>query len=155
MALAEGGLHHLLERARALGSVEPHHDLLPFCIAKSRHRCKMSAQKWDVSRPMVSWVRSWRKLVEACGIRAGCESQNSLGAISASGTSNAHSGPSFSVRFTLALRIFFHQSGIEWFKAFGYKCRVRHSDPTTDRNLPASESRAYDHAHQRLASWAS
>lgn len=69
MALAEWGLRHLLERARALGASEPQHYLLPFNIAKSRHLCKTTKQKWDVTRPMVSWVRSWRKLVKDCGMK--------------------------------------------------------------------------------------
>lgn len=66
MALAEWGLRHLLERASALGAVEPQHYLLPFNLAKSRHCSKISTQKWDVTRPMVSWVKSWRKLMKAC-----------------------------------------------------------------------------------------
>lgn len=69
MALAEWGLRHLLERAQALGAVEPQDYLLPFCMSKSKYRSKTSQQKWDVSRPMVSWVRSWRKLMEACGMK--------------------------------------------------------------------------------------
>lgn len=68
MALAEWGLRNLLERARALGAVEPQHYLLPFNIAKSRHRCKTTTEKWDVTWSMVSWVRSWRKLMQACNM---------------------------------------------------------------------------------------
>jgi len=69
MALAEWGLRQLLERARALGAVEPEHYLLPLSVSKSRHLSKTSKEKWDVTRPMVSWVRSWRKLTEACGMK--------------------------------------------------------------------------------------
>jgi integrase len=69
MALAEWGLRHLLERARALGAHEPQHYLLPFCVFRSRHASKTSKAKWDVTEPMVSWVRSWRKLMEACGMK--------------------------------------------------------------------------------------
>lgn len=69
MALAEWGLRHLLERASALGAVEPQHYLLPFNLAKSRHCSKISRQKWDVTRPMVSWVKSWRRLMEACDMQ--------------------------------------------------------------------------------------
>src|SRR5262249_32665084 len=68
MALAEWGLRKLLLRAQGLGATEPEHYLLPLNIAKSRHRAKETNAKWDVNRPMTSWVKSWRKLMEACGM---------------------------------------------------------------------------------------
>ena len=66
MNLAEWGLRALLERAHRLGAVEPDHYLLPFNVRKSRHLAKETNQKWDPTRPMVSWVKSWRKLMAAC-----------------------------------------------------------------------------------------
>jgi len=69
MALAEWGLRQLLVRAQALGATEPEHYLLPLNIAKSRHWAKNAGAKWDVNRPMTSWVKSWRKLTEACGMK--------------------------------------------------------------------------------------
>jgi len=69
MALAEWGLRQLLARARALGATKPEHYLLPLNIAKSRHRAKNADAKWDVNRPMTSWVKSWRKLMGACGMQ--------------------------------------------------------------------------------------
>jgi integrase len=66
MNLAEWGLRALLERAHRLGAVEPNHYLLPFNVRKSRHLAKGTNQKWDPTRPMVSWVKSWRKLMAAC-----------------------------------------------------------------------------------------
>jgi integrase len=66
LALAEWGLRGLLERAHRLGAVELDHFLLPFNVRKSRHLSKQSDQKWDLTRPMVSWVKSWRKLMAAC-----------------------------------------------------------------------------------------
>jgi hypothetical protein len=44
----------------------PHHYLLPMNLRKSRHWSKKTKQKWDVTMPMVTWVKSWRKLVTAC-----------------------------------------------------------------------------------------
>jgi integrase len=35
-------------------------------LRKSRHWSKKTKQKWDVTMPMVTWVKSWRKLVTAC-----------------------------------------------------------------------------------------
>jgi integrase len=68
-AVAEWGLRNLLERARALGVTEPEHYLLPLNIRKSRNMCKGTDQKWDMTRPMTTWVKSWRKLMEACGMQ--------------------------------------------------------------------------------------
>src|SRR5262249_5295532 len=65
-AVAEWGLRSLLERARGLGAVQPEHYLLPLNIGKSRILSKATDQKWDPTRPMASWVKSWRKLMAAC-----------------------------------------------------------------------------------------
>jgi integrase len=67
-AVAEWGLRNLLQRARALGATEPEHYLLPFNVRKSRILSKIAKQKWDVTKPMVTWVKSWRKLMGACGM---------------------------------------------------------------------------------------
>ena len=69
MALAEWGLRELLARAQALGATKPEHHLLPLNLAKSRYRTKGADVDWDVNRPMTSWVKSWRKLMEACGMK--------------------------------------------------------------------------------------
>lgn len=69
MALAEWGLGKLLLRAHALGATEPQHYLLPLHVAMSRNRTHDTAAKWDVTKPMTSWVKSWRKLIEACGMK--------------------------------------------------------------------------------------
>jgi integrase len=69
MALAEWGLHELLFRARQLGASEPEHYLLPLNLRKSRHWSKKTTQKWDVTQPMTTWVKSWRKLMEKCKMR--------------------------------------------------------------------------------------
>jgi len=66
MALAEWGLRELLYRARTLGATEPEHYLLPMNLRKSRHWSKKTKQKWDVTQPMITWVKSWRKLMTAC-----------------------------------------------------------------------------------------
>jgi integrase len=66
MALAEWGLSELLYRARQLGATEPEHYLLPLNLRKSRHWSKKTKQKWDVTQPMTSWVKSWRKLMAKC-----------------------------------------------------------------------------------------
>jgi integrase len=68
-AVADWGLRNLLERARSLGATEPEHYLLPFNMRKSRIHSKITKQKWDVTRPMVTWVKSWRKLMGACGMK--------------------------------------------------------------------------------------
>ena len=68
MAIAQWGLRHLLERARLLGATEPDHYLLPFNIKRSRILSKTTDKEWDVTRPMRTWVRSWRKLMEKCGM---------------------------------------------------------------------------------------
>lgn len=68
MALAEWGLQALLERAHRLGATDPDHYLLPFNVRKSRHLAKTTKQKWDPTRPMVTWVKSWRKLTVAAGM---------------------------------------------------------------------------------------
>ena len=67
-ALGEWGLRHLLERAKALGATEPKHYLLPLSRKKSRYLAHKSTQKWDVTRPMTSWVKAWRKLMAACNM---------------------------------------------------------------------------------------
>jgi len=69
MGLAEWGLRELLKRAQLLGATQAEHYLLPLNIRKSRHLAKLTNQKWDVTRPMTSWVKSWRKLVEHCGMK--------------------------------------------------------------------------------------
>ena len=66
LALAEWGLRGLQARAHRLGAVQPDHFLLPFNVRKSRHLAKETDQKWDPTRPMVSWVKSWRKVMAAC-----------------------------------------------------------------------------------------
>ena len=68
MALAQWGLRHLLERAHAVGATEPQHYLLPLQRMQSRYYHKGQDAKWDVSRPMFSWTRSWRKLLAECGM---------------------------------------------------------------------------------------
>jgi integrase len=67
-AVGEWGLRNLLERARALGATQPEHFLLPLNIRKSRILSKATDQKWDVTRPMATWVKSWRRLMQACGM---------------------------------------------------------------------------------------
>jgi integrase len=67
MALGAWGLRNLLARAQALGATEPHHYLLPLSLSKSRHP-KDKKRKFDVTRPMTTWVKSWRKLTAACGM---------------------------------------------------------------------------------------
>jgi len=37
-------------------------------LAKSRHLAKARQGRWDVNRPMKTWMKSWRKLVQAAGI---------------------------------------------------------------------------------------
>lgn len=68
MALAEWGMRELLLRAQALGATEPQHYLLPLNVRKSRKLAKGGNLKWDVNRPMTTWVKSWRKLMAACGM---------------------------------------------------------------------------------------
>jgi Phage integrase family len=43
--------------------------LLPLNLRKSRHWSKKTKQKWDPTQPMVSWVKSWRKLMAACQMK--------------------------------------------------------------------------------------
>jgi integrase len=69
MALAGWGLRNLLLRAEVLGATEPEHYLLPLNLRKSKHLSGQTKAKWDVSRPMTGWVKSWRKLMEACGMQ--------------------------------------------------------------------------------------
>ena len=69
MALAEWGLRQLLLRAQALGATEPHHYLLPLNVTKSRKLAKVADKEWDVNRPMTTWVKSWRKLMIASGMK--------------------------------------------------------------------------------------
>jgi integrase len=67
--LAAWGLRNLLLRAKALGATEPTHYLLPLNLKKSRILAKTSESKWDVTRPMTTWVKSWRKLIKECGMQ--------------------------------------------------------------------------------------
>lgn len=67
MALAEWGLRNLLVRAHALGATEPQHYLLPIKLCKS-NAPRDPKRTFDVNRPMTGWVRSWRKLMEKCGM---------------------------------------------------------------------------------------
>ncbi len=69
MALADWGLRNLLLRAQALGATEPEHYLLPLNLRKSKHLSGQTKAKWDVTRPMTGWVKSWRKLMEACSMQ--------------------------------------------------------------------------------------
>ena len=69
MPLAEWGLRELLKRAELLGATQPEHHLLPLNIRKSRHLAKSTDKEWDVTRPMTTWVKSWRSLVEHCGMK--------------------------------------------------------------------------------------
>ena len=69
MALAQWGLGYLLNRATALGASKPEHYLLPVNLSKSRRFAKATEEKWNFDRPMVSWGKSWRKLVEKCGMK--------------------------------------------------------------------------------------
>ena len=69
MALADWGLQNLLLRAQALGATEPEHYLLPLNLRKSKHLSGQTKAKWDVTRPTTGWVKSWRKLMEACGMQ--------------------------------------------------------------------------------------
>jgi len=66
LALAEWGLDQLLHRARVLGATAPEHYLLPMNLRKSRNWSKKTREKWDVTQPMKTWVKSWRKLMAAC-----------------------------------------------------------------------------------------
>lgn len=68
MALGEWGLRILLVRARALGATEPQHYLLPLRVSHSNSP-KDPNRKFDVNQPMTSWVKSWRKLMEKCGMK--------------------------------------------------------------------------------------
>jgi integrase len=69
MALAEWGLRELMDRAQPLGAIQPDHYLLPLNIRKSRNLAKQTEAKWDLTKPMRTWVKSWRKLVESCGMK--------------------------------------------------------------------------------------
>lgn len=51
-----------------LGATEPDHYLLPMNLRKSRHWSKKTREKWDVTQPMKTWVKSWRKLMAACSM---------------------------------------------------------------------------------------
>lgn len=68
MPVAQWGLRHLLERARSLGAIEPEHYLLPLSIRKSTIVSKTTDQKWDPTKPMATWVKSWRTLMAECGM---------------------------------------------------------------------------------------
>jgi integrase len=69
MALADWGLRNLLLRGQVLGATEPEHYLLPLNLRKSKHLSGQTDAKWDVTRPMTGWVKSWRKLMQACGMQ--------------------------------------------------------------------------------------
>ncbi len=69
MALADWGLRNLLLRAKVLGATEPEHYLLPLNLRKSKHLSGETKAKWDITRPMTSWAKSWRKLMETCGMQ--------------------------------------------------------------------------------------
>jgi integrase len=69
LALAEWGLRHLLLRAQSMGSTEVHHYLLPLTVHRSRTQPKLGGAQWDVHKPMTSWVKSWRALMTACGMK--------------------------------------------------------------------------------------
>ena len=69
MAIAEWGLQQLLLRAQTLGATAPEHYLLPLNTARSRYAAQRASGEWDVTRPMRSWVKSWRKLMAASGMR--------------------------------------------------------------------------------------
>lgn len=68
MALGDWGLRNLLARARALGATEPQHYLLPLRVSYS-NSLKDPARKFDVNQPMTGWVKSWRKLMDKCGMK--------------------------------------------------------------------------------------
>lgn len=70
MALAEWGLRNLILRAQALGATDPDDYLLPFKVSQSSklRSAARGAKKWDVTKPMTTWVKSWRKLTEECGM---------------------------------------------------------------------------------------
>lgn len=68
MALAEWGLRHLLLRAQALGATEPQHYLLPLRVSHSNSP-KDPNRKFNVNQPMTGWVKSWRNLMEKCGMK--------------------------------------------------------------------------------------
>jgi integrase len=38
-------------------------------VIKSRKLAKVTDKKWDVDRPMTTWVKSWRKLMIASGMK--------------------------------------------------------------------------------------
>jgi integrase len=57
---AWGAVEYLLDRARNLGCIEPHHYLLPFRIHRS---------KYDPGRPCLGWRTAHNQLCGACGIR--------------------------------------------------------------------------------------
>jgi len=69
MTLAQWGLGELLARAKSLGATDPYHYLLPFSVCKSRHVSKTTSVRWDVNRPMKTWVKSWRTLMDAVGMK--------------------------------------------------------------------------------------
>lgn len=66
------GFVRLLDRARALGSVEPEHYLMPrfqFRVTKVGQR----GTGYDPTRPQKTWRSAWRSLVKESGRRAGRE----------------------------------------------------------------------------------
>jgi integrase len=68
MALGQWGLRNLLVRAQVLGATEPQHYLLPLRVSHSNSP-KDPNRKFDVNQPMTGWVKSWRKLMEKCGMK--------------------------------------------------------------------------------------
>lgn len=68
MALGNWGLRNLLVRAQALGATEPQHYLLPLRVSHSNSP-KDPSRRFDVNQPMTGWVKSWRKLMEKCGMK--------------------------------------------------------------------------------------
>jgi integrase len=68
MALGNWGLRNLLVRAQALGATEPQHYLLPLRVSHSNSP-KDPNRRFDVNQPMTGWVKSWRKLMEKCGMK--------------------------------------------------------------------------------------
>jgi len=74
VCLSEGKVRVVREIAKNRKEREPRlmalaeWGLLPLNIRKSRHLAKQTKEKWEVNRPMTSWVKSWRKLMAACGM---------------------------------------------------------------------------------------
>ncbi len=69
MALAEWGLRQLLVSGTSLGRDRARSLFVAAQCWTSRYRSKRKNGDWDVNQPMTSWVKSWRKLTEACGMK--------------------------------------------------------------------------------------